>query len=281
MSPTSTSLIVIPGFLSEPHALAQQHHESALNQLDPTAFLDRRSWENTLRALCNERVNLIVYQWPGQSATELFLEMLTMLLSQGGRFNQLKHSLLSLAQELYTAWFNAVHACDAQVEDVTHLYQELCAQGEVYVLGHSLGGRLALKALELHSANPSTRTPKVSAWAPALNSTEMKWTTLNQLKSVPEIMYSQADQVLKLIYPLAQNFQPKMPVMSLLKVLSSILANQSHPKAIGLVGPPPTYPMLFKHSIDLTSRQMNHLGYLPSAEYLFGQSRYLGDLRSS
>ena len=92
---------------------------------------------------------------------------------------------------------------------------------------------------------------------------------------MPEIMYSQADLVLKLIYPLGQASRPSGHLLDIVSLIGSLLSQDQNKKALGLIGPPSTVAHIKQLSLDLSPQNINHLAYLPAARYLFKSSHYL------
>jgi len=271
---------VIPGFLTEPHSLIQSDSNAVLNQVDPTAILDRRGWHTAAKQCCHEQVEVITYQWASQSAINLLAQTLGRLLPNIRSLSNLNLHLVEVARDIYQAWYKAVQECDAKVQELSDYYQELGTKGEVYVLGHSLGARLAIKALDHLSTHTMTNLPKVSGWAPALNADDTDWLSLNQLTNPPEILFSEYDRVLKMIYPLGQDAHLTTPIHQFLNIVTNTLKQDERKKAVGLIGPPQECHSLLAISLNLNDKKMSHLGYLPYADYLFEKSTYLSHLRT-
>jgi hypothetical protein len=271
---------VIPGFLTEPHSLIQSDTNAVLSQVDPTAILDRRGWHTAAKMCCHEQVEVITYQWASQSAINLLAQTLGRLLPNIRRPSNLNLHLVKVAKDIYQAWYNAIKECDAKVQELSTYYQELGTQGEVYVLGHSLGARLAIKALDHLSTHTTDNLPKVSGWAPALNADDADWMSLDQLMNPPEILFSEYDLVLKMIYPLGQDAHLTTPIHQLINIVTTTLKQDERKKAVGLIGPPQECYSLLEIALNLNEKKMSHLGYLPCSDYLFKKSTYLSSLRT-
>ncbi len=271
------SLIVIPGFLTEPHTLARQDQSSAFNKLDPSAALDRRAWELAFQHLTHDDVEVLTFQWASQSAIELLWETLGPILKQARNLSLdfVKSQLMKSAGDIHDAWTQARTECDAQIQALHELIAERCNLGEVQVIGHSLGARLALKTMHEQAQQGHSLDYKLSAWAPAISLKDLDWERLSRQKYLPEIMYSQADLVLKLIYPLGQGARPSGHMLDIITLLASLMNSNPQKQALGLIGPPSVAASIKQRSIDLSAQNIRHLTYLPSAEYLFKSSQYL------
>ena len=274
------TLIIIPGFLTEPHSLARQEQDSALSCLDPSAVLDRRAWSVVMNQLCHENVDIVSFHWASQSAIELLWSTLGPILSKAQHlsFDFLKSQLLKSAGDIHDAWTHACQECDAQVPNLHRLIVEKSSMSDVYVLGHSLGARLALKTLNHQMKSSQRLAYRLSAWAPAISQKDLDWSFLAQQHFVPEIAYSQADLVLKLIYPIVQSFRPSGHILDILSLVRSLLNQDDEKKAIGYIGPPHSIPKISQFSLNLSAQHVRHMTYLPTADYLFKSSYYLKDL---
>ena len=273
-------LIIVPGFLTEPHFLARNDQGSVINHLDPSSVLDRRAWSISIKQICHEDVEIINFHWASQSVIDLLCSTLGPLLikSRHLSFDFLKSQLLQSAREIHDAWTTACHECDAQIPNLHSLIGDYSKLGDVYVLGHSLGARLALKTLNKQKDHTEPFNYRLCVWAPAISQGDLNWSFLEQTKFIPEVMYSQADLVLKLIYPLGHASRPRGHLLDIFSLAGSLMNRVQGQKALGLIGPPSSSPQIKQLSLDLSPQNIRHLTYLSAAEYLFKSSHYLNHL---
>ena len=279
---SSPTLIVIPGFLTEPHRLAQEHKPSVLDSIDPSALLDRRAWLKSMNAICDDRVNIECFKWGSQSVVHMLTDLVSSLITRSQLLNlgsrEFTIKLTQIAQELHSSWREAREEADHSVNSLCERILAAPDPSSLVLIGHSLGARLALKALnQLYQAG-ETCLPKLSAWAPALSLSEMPCHSIAQLNAPPEIIYSRSDLVLKYIFPLGQGPKPQANLLGGLSLIKMLWNYDETKRAIGLVGPPKDLLLLGELSQDLSDRSMTHLGYLPAAESLFEESPYLSQL---
>ena len=74
------TLIVIPGFLTEPHRLVQEHNPSVLDSLDPSALLDRRAWLTSMNMICDDHVKIECFEWGSLSAIHMLTDLVSSLI---------------------------------------------------------------------------------------------------------------------------------------------------------------------------------------------------------
>ena len=278
----TSTLIVIPGFLTEPHRLAQDHPSKALDTLDPTSYLDRRSWQRSINAVCDDRVNVECFEWGSQSALHVLTELVSPLIARGSPLalssGKLASRIMQIATELHSSWCAARDEADRAVDDLCSQILSAPKSDRVTIIAHSLGARIALRALDRLYRSGERALPKLSAWAPAISESEMSCEAIAQLAAPPELIYSRADLVLKYIFPLGQGPRPRMSLLGGLNLITTLANSEPHKRALGLVGPPTNAPTLASIAQDFTDRPMTHLGYLPAAEYIFHSSLYLSEL---
>ena len=171
------TLIIVPGFLTEPHTLARSKQSSVLSNLDPSAVLDRRAWLTSIKQICHEDVEIVNFNWASQSVIELLWSTLGPVLIKARHlsFDFLKSRLLQSAGEIHNAWTTARNECDAQVPALHSLIADHSKLGEVYVLGHSLGARLALQTLNHQKEHDKPLEYRLSVWAPAISQKDLNW----------------------------------------------------------------------------------------------------------
>ena len=273
------TLIIIPGFLTDSHALAKAHKASSLNEYDPTAQLDHRAWQKELKNLCHQEVQVQTLQWDSQSPVELVSSGLKIFVDYIRLPLGLPHKILALAQTLHDSWSKAINESDLVYHDLCRLVEKASQDSEVTLLGHSLGGRIALKALsQLAREGRLKRLPQVSAWAPAITIEDLDWSLLETLAQPPEICFSQEDLVLNYLFPLGQAAPLNGDSTDLLNLLQTFALRTNEQRALGHIGPPDRAPLLQELSHDYTAKKMRHLNYLPQASLLFQESTYLAQL---
>lgn len=281
----SPQLIVIPGFLTEPHRLAQEHKSSALDAIDPSAYLDRRAWLKSMRCVCDESVDVTCFEWGSQSALHMLTDLISPFIFRKESLSQGKRDFSSqisrIARELHSSWRASRDEADRAVDQLCELIITSPNPSSITLVAHSLGGRIALKAIDRLYRSGERSLPKLSAWAPAISLSEMSCDSISQLTDPPEIVYSGADLVLKYIFPLGQGPAPQMNLLGGLTILATLMSRDQTQCAIGLIGPPKSAIELNQISQDLTHLPMTHLGYLPATEAIFRSSPYLSLLLPS
>jgi pimeloyl-ACP methyl ester carboxylesterase len=168
-------------------------------------------------------------QWGSRSFTDIFTA---------------SGELKSLALGALAAWSEARAAADALAEDVPAWLGALGAR-DVHVLGHSLGGRVALKACA-HAAPNSIAT--LTALAPACRASDCAFPSIIQAtRAAPTVYFSAHDQVLANIFPTAES--PSGVALAAVDVLptkwraaslvAQALTNRLSEPALGLTGQVP------------------------------------------
>jgi len=231
---TKVNIFLIPGFLSE-------RKDSEHGPIIPN---DEKSWARHFNVLTNQyQANYYVVNWPSAPLLAGFKELINnMILKRiitfplpfgpigfiGPIIKLSKYStLLNLARSV---WKEAIINSENAAKK---LYRHLLLENKPHILiGHSLGGRIALRVCEmaLSSAKPLHKT---IALAPAIGQNELSWNTFNKCTHNDlEILYSKKDKVLKYLFPIGQG---------------------SLDKPVGLVGVPNDYRSNIA-SIDMTDR---------------------------
>lgn len=210
---------VVPGFFGEnwniPHGVNQVSRSE----------LDDNPWVKQLVIHAEQnRYNLYLYNWPSKPVRETLIGGLNrsiwgVLTSSNafkfGLYSPLsvasspflvtnKVSLLAIPPIIHTLrkmWKLAVSNAD---EHATHLACHLMiTKRKSFVIGHSLGGRMALKVAARLADFGSDQTG-IIALAPAVTSNEINKESLKKSIIKPEVYYSRSDWVLKFLYKVGQ-----------------------------------------------------------------------------
>lgn len=163
--------------------------------------------------------DIFVVNWPSFPTLERILKLWTGLGLNGNvaakvgvagagvaiaaRFLPGAKALLALSSLLLLAhWDAARRAADRTGEELAAICES--HDGEALIIGHSLGGRVALRVREFFRGPPK-RIPHVVAFAPALSPNEVKWDNMKKGLSRPgECFHSKHDQMLALAYGATQ-----------------------------------------------------------------------------
>lgn len=301
-------LIVIPGFLNERDAITRilSRSREVLERVgvdDPTASIDERAWLQAMCRVTDPKVKVEVFSWASQSLAQLVVEVIAPLISLKLDLSRVMSFDARVAEALLRAkgvWDEAVRQSEASVErliDRLQAFKRAEPSDEIYLIGHSLGGRIALRVAErlasasthtlldpsaklsadlsapsLHLSTHGHSPIYVSAWAPAISRRELEWESLETYEAPPEIYFSQADSILKLLFPLGQAPIKRAHYLELVKLLGPLFDERQ--RAVGLIGPGSSaFPTL-----DLSEEQMRHAGYLLKVESLMRRSVYLNKL---
>ena len=296
----SSAVIIIPGFLTEPitrklfsdelgqdRAAGKEAREGssglpleALDAFDPTKALDARAWQQELeRVVDTERHELSCFHWASESLVGLFASCAELLYRERGSLSLRALGVgHKLAQKLQRTWREATLSADAAG---AALYERVRAQAErspdqaIYIIGHSLGARIALRFAELLSAQPLQAPVYISAWAPAIDQEELNWDAISRLPQAPELFHSPHDLVLKYLYKLGK---VSLTGIQALDIAALTLAMAQKNSAVGLNGAGSTYPQELQISLEDTA--IGHLTYLSEMPTLFERSTMLQALEA-
>lgn len=299
---TKSKVLLIPGFLTEPitskmmesKMMGSQNKSPPKNQekivnsdlfnafdsIDPTKVLDARGWQIEVRKMIDmDQCQLNCFDWASQNLIELIAQSTQLIYQQR---NRLSFNLIDVAHSLgfniYQTWKKAILQADQSVE---RLYQQISTYAEedphspIYVIGHSLGGRIALRLAMMLAQQPIEVNVKISSWAPAIDQSDLDWQGLSMLDSPPEIFYTENDLILKYLYKLGQTKLSGIKTLDGLTLMAA-LAQQS--RAVGLIGADPSYETIHQHGLEDTS--IGHLTYLSEMPIIFKKSNYLKELQS-
>lgn len=236
--PDRPVLVMIPGFLTQP--------------LAPGVVIDR-SWDNSVAALCRDyNLNGCVMRWDSGNVLSFDLKLRSI------------SSLKSIESALF-AWQRARARADAVCVEMANYLQSL--DSPIYVVGHSLGGHIALRVAQTVPAH------KVLALAPAVDIHSVDYSRIAELTNEkPTVFYSARDRVLSTLFTCGQS--PAKLINALqgarinpaqaLRNVASIIESRATSPALGLVGVPPAHTHTFR-SIKTQHRHAeyaNHLGAL-------------------
>jgi len=304
--PPPSSIIIIPGFLTEPitHKLfsdelgqvraegreareAKKDREGssglpleALDAFDPTKALDARAWQQELERMVDiERHELSCFHWASESLVGLFGSCAQLIYRERRSLSLSAVGVVhKLAQKLQRTWREATLSADAAGAE---LYERVRAQAErspdqaIYIIGHSLGARIALRFAELLSAQPLQVPVYISAWAPAIDQGELNWDAISKLPQAPELFHTPHDLVLKYLYKLGE---VSLTGIQALDIAALTLAMAQKSSAVGLKGAGSTYPQELQ--ISLKDTAIGHLTYLSEMPTLFERSTMLQALEA-
>ena len=289
------SVILAPGFLTEPltkRLLSNRKEISgevskgdselpleALDAFDPTKALDARAWRHEFSKMVDlDRCDVSCFDWASQSLVELIAQSAQLIYSHRATLSlQMMDTLHAVGMKLYQTWREAIDQADSSVEP---LYGMVAARAEeaphqpIYVVGHSLGARIALRLAERLSERPVHAPVKISAWAPAIDQDELAWSTLRELSDPPEVFYTQGDLVLKYLYKLGQS---SLTGVKAIDMISLPISLASKGRAVGLIGAGEMYPEGLQ--IDLGDTAIGHLTYLSEMPTVIGRSVYLNSIK--
>ncbi len=257
-APAAPIVVVVPGFLTETTPLLPE-------RLDPLRAVDGRAWRDELTRVIPPRAaaRVEVFSWSSEAISTLLIKIIAPFLKGPKDLSRLApKALLQIATQSKSAWHRAEEEADGSASRLALHLRDLRAanpHAPIYVIGHSLGGRMALRACAL-MAEERAPIPElhVSAWAPAIDTKEVPWEQLAALPLPPEVVYSGADQVLKTLFRLATSTLTGVPLIDVPTALAALALG---PDAAGLVGPPEgRYPR--ELCTDVSGEHIGHLAYL-------------------
>ena len=186
-------------------------------------------------------------RWPSWSTTELLTLVGTLVAAGGASVFTGGSSLLLAMKSVQAAFQRAVNTADELVCHLNLLFDLI--QGDLLLVGHSLGARCALKYFADHSLRQS-RVTGVLALAPAVGQSEIK------VKSGEAVVtYSQSDFVLERIYPIGMS-----------ELLSAQMKFESD--AIGYVGPRSGYGLV---GLNCSRKEIGHSDYCEQLEWILSR----------
>lgn len=275
-------LLIVPGFLSEQHLLSKALEGSALARIDPTVALDGRAWLLACQAIVDDDVEIDLYDWHSHTIGALLSRSLLPLwrseakLALRGKINLSRW--LEGAREIHQIWEEAIIESDRAAKQLASTLSSSTDTQQVWLLGHSLGGRISLNVSQ-YLLQQNSSLPKVSAWAPAIAQSDLDWDLLTQSPLPIECYYSHHDLVLRWLFPLGQtSFGKGSPLIRLPFFLYRAGRKRIAHRAVGLDGPPQSVLNQMSAAQDISDLHLNHLSYLPAMLTLFRRSTHLSTL---
>lgn len=272
-------LLIVPGFLTQKGLIGRELEGSPLESIDPTRALDGRAWLNAVTSIVQEDVHVEVFEWESMSVEAILIRILLLKSRPDGLTSSrgaLDPKWLRMAQEVFERWMSVFQECENVTDQLRHKISGYPPSTQLYIMGHSLGGRLVLNAAQ-SMPQSQISSIKMSAWAPAMYQDEFDWDRGARLPFPPEIIFSRHDYILKFLFPLGQGSLGREPWKSrLFNHLKRAFHHTLTTSPIGLSGPPISSP--YPASRDLTSQKVGHLSYLHAVPDLFRKSVYLSEL---
>lgn len=254
--PSKPDVFLIPGFLTELRDV-RYGPESVDAASDATPWA--RRFAPLLRYI---PANFFLVNWPSKTvfpklrALEERLGPYALWGVVAAAFYPLvvpKFILKFLVKAARQPWFEAVQ----NAEQIAGELSDLLAQREqpYLLVGHSLGGRIAMRCCERAGSRNDQHLPRAIALAPAISENEINWQAfLNYRPDNLEVLFSRNDRVLKMLFPIGQG---------------------STKSAIGLVGVPKEHEDKIR-SVDATSRRhrksRGHTDYEEDLLFLLSES---------
>lgn len=238
-TPDRPLLIMVPGFFTKP--------------LTPGIIVDR-SWDLGVISICKSHdLNGCVVNW------------------NSGNILDLNFSVASLynGRSLESALRSWRSACDNAEQCAVSLSQYIQTQkSNVYLLGHSLGGRIALRVAE---SLPLTR---LIALAPAIDIHNVDYTSIvRSVAERPAVCYSHRDRVLSTLFTCGQSPHKIADVVKnarlepgrTLRNIAHILNSRASAPALGLVGVPKSHASAF----TCVDTRLRHAEYVSNVSQLW------------
>jgi len=225
-----------------------------------------------------ERCDVTCFDWASQSLVELIAQSAQLIYRHRAQLSlKLVDTLHAVGMKLYQTWREAMDQADGSVESLYELVAERASESPdqpIYIVGHSLGARIALRLAERLKERPVDVPVRVSAWAPAIDQDELVWATLRELPEPPEVFYTHNDLVLRYLYKIGR---ASLTGVKGIDMFSLPVTLASKGRAVGLIGAGEGYPERLQISLEDTA--IGHLTYLSEMPTVMGRSAYLNTLR--
>lgn len=242
VSPIRPILIFIPGFFTRP--------------LTKGVTIDR-TWDTQVLKVCETYdLNGMVVRWDSGNIFDLDLSIQSITNSQ-------------TLQSMLRSWRNAYDASNMHVRQMVEYISSI--PQPIYLVGHSLGGKIALQIAE-YSSLPNI--DKLLALAPAISAKNVNYQSIAaSVNNKPIVCHSNRDRVLSILFPCGQSQDILLDAVSnmrvnpkaTLKYVAELLQNRSDDTALGLLGVPQEHLAIFR-SIQTRFR---HAEYSHNLEYLW------------
>lgn len=188
------SILIVPGFLSDrkdleygPQPLSVIEHGGAI------------SWcRRFLPILRQVPANFYLVNWPSTKLRSMLLSVAIGTLLSVRPFGFLG-GLASSIQRFRKIWLQTVISADKTAKGLFDAFRGRL--GSVLIIGHSLGGRIALRMCEHAGALGLAERPKAIAFAPAVCDCELNWSSLADYSPEEiEVFFSKSDKVLRFLF---------------------------------------------------------------------------------
>jgi pimeloyl-ACP methyl ester carboxylesterase len=218
--PSSPVLIMVPGFFTQPIA--------------PGVVIDR-SWDNSVASVCRtNHLNGQVLRWDSGNILDINLRASGLL------------GLKSLESALAT-WRKATESADLRSEEIAAYVRSI--PQDVYLVGHSLGGKIALRVAE------QTPVEKLITLAAAVDVNGVNYQSISaNVSTRPIVCYSRKDRVLSTLFACGQSSNNVISAIRgarvnparALRDVAAVVQSRAVAPALGLVGVPETHKSIFE-----------------------------------
>jgi len=198
-----SAVFLVPGFLNECHTKPY-----GPEKIDLEAMRGELEWVRHFTApLAQSDVNLFLVNWPSSSTRKLlsslvFGHILSLLATLADPLFGTPILFFQTTQRIISTWTRAVVDAESTASSVA-TFASGFSQPSI-IIGHSLGGRIALRVCEELGGGMS-RPLKAVALAPAISAEEVGWGRLaGYTQDDIEVFFSRADATLKILYRLGQ-----------------------------------------------------------------------------
>ena len=303
-------LLIVPGFLTEqasPNLSSTSGQlEKIVHQVDqyaskrgrraPFEILDVRGWQNIANQSTLSSVSTELFHWPSQNLIKIIQNQLFPFFKDTFTSIQTPHTLSQASYkrliQFHATWSQALTDAD---QSIPRLYQHiqkhlsrLPPSYSIIILGHSLGGRIILKAFDLCRQKLDVKQfnrLQWVAWAPAIIQNELpasffsSTSSLKLQKNQLELSYSDHDHILRYLFPLGRISLSGVMGLDLAQIALIMLKESKKPSQVigaqGILNPPLNF-----QQINLSHQGIGHFDYLPYFQTIAQQSPILKPLLS-
>ena len=231
---SSPVLIMVPGFFTQP--------------IVPGVVVDQ-SWDNSVAEVCRtQNINGQIIRWDSGNFLNLDLRVTGF------------SGIRSVESALKT-WRQASANADARASEIATYIRSLSQP--VFLVGHSLGGRIALKVAE------QTPVEKLMALAAAVDIRSVDYEHISgNVRSRPVVCFSRRDRVLSTLFTCGQSSRKVLSAIRgarvnparALRDVASVIQSRATTPALGLVGVPSQYSYIFE-SRETQYRHVEYAGH--------------------